>query len=145
MSDKERLDAGRRKFQEMYGDVLPLPASTPLSDFALKCFFAEVVGRNHFSPRERRLVILGSLAGLGADLSLVEIHTRSALNNGEIEASEFDDLLLLLQNYVGFPRIALMAHLFQKLQDESAGSGKAPSRSKAKRASARQRVTKRSV
>lgn len=118
MSDRQRLEAGRKIFREMYGDVIPVPASSPLSDFAIKSFFAEVVSRNRFSPHERRLLILGSLAGLGADLSLVEIHTRSALGNGEIDASELDDMLLLLQNYVGFPRIAPMTHLFQRLKGE---------------------------
>jgi 4-carboxymuconolactone decarboxylase len=117
MADK-RLKTGQRLFKEMYGDVIPLPGSSPLSDFSLKCFFAEILASNRFSPRERRLVILGSLAGLGADLSLVEIHVRSALANGEIESSELDDLLLLLQNYVGFPRVAVMAHLFRRLKDE---------------------------
>jgi 4-carboxymuconolactone decarboxylase len=120
MSDRQRLQAGRKSFKEMYGDVIPLPESTPLADFSLKSFFAEVVARNRFSPRERRLLILGTLAGMGADLSLVEVHTRSALGNGEIDSSELDDMLLLLQNYVGFPRVSPMAHLFQRLKGENA-------------------------
>jgi 4-carboxymuconolactone decarboxylase len=104
----------------MYGKVLDLPGPSPLSDFALKNFFAEVLPNNRFSPRERRLLILGSLAGLGADASLVEIHTRSALGNGELDIDELDDLLLLLQNYVGFPRLAPIAHLYQRLKAERA-------------------------
>jgi alkylhydroperoxidase/carboxymuconolactone decarboxylase family protein YurZ len=130
MSDSQRLKTGRKIFKEMYGDVIPLPESTPLSDFAIKSFFAEVVAQNRFSPRERRLLILGSLAGLGADMSLVEIHTRSALGNGEIDASELDDMLLLLQNYVGFPRIAPMTYLFQKLKGEYVTNRKSRARSK---------------
>jgi 4-carboxymuconolactone decarboxylase len=130
MSEKLRLKRGQKNYQQMYGKVLDLPKSSPLSDFALKCFFGEVLTQNRLSPRDRRLLILGSLAGLGADASLVEIHTRAALGNDEIKVRELDDILLLLQNYVGFPRLAPLAHLYQRLKDESATGQKSKDKRK---------------
>jgi 4-carboxymuconolactone decarboxylase len=127
-SEQQRLKRGQKAYKQMYGDVIPLPDSTPLANFSLKCFFGEVLPKNGFSPRERRLLILGSLAGLGADVSLAEIHTRAALGNGEIEIRELDDLLLLLQNYVGFPRISVLAHLFLRLKAEFASTTKGKSK-----------------
>ena len=36
MSDRQRLETGRKIFKEMYRDVIPLPKSSPLADPAWK-------------------------------------------------------------------------------------------------------------
>jgi 4-carboxymuconolactone decarboxylase len=124
MSDKERLKRGREMFKEVYNDVIDVPkVSTPMSDFSLKTLFAEVLANSKLSGRDRRLLILGMLAGLGADPSLFDIHTRSAVRNGEIDVKELDDILLVLVNYVGFPRAAPLSSVCGKIAAEE-GKGK---------------------
>ena len=119
MSDQARLEKGKEMFKKAYGDVLPLPEkTTPYSEFSLKGLFAEVYSRDKISDRDRRLLILGALAGLGADPSLFEIHARSAVRNGEVKADELEEFLLVLVNYCGFPRVSPLLGVSHKVVAE---------------------------
>jgi 4-carboxymuconolactone decarboxylase len=123
MADEQRIKKGKEMFKKTYGSVLPVPEKlTPYSEFTLSTLFAEVLPRDAVKMRDKRLLILGALAGLGADPSLFEIHTRSSLENGEIAYEELEEFLLVLVNYCGQPRLAPLYMVCQKLIAERAGT-----------------------
>jgi len=86
MTEEEMIARGKEIFEECYGGVIPLPEEIDpkgYSGLSMK-MFNDVWGDGRLSFREKRLVVLGALAGLGADPSLFEIHAKSALGNGEL-------------------------------------------------------------
>jgi 4-carboxymuconolactone decarboxylase len=123
MADSERLKKGKEVFKKTYGSVLPVPETlSPYSEFVLTTLFAEVLPRETIKMRDKRLLIIGALAGLGADPALFEIHARAALENGEIAHEELDEFLLVLVNYCGQPRMAPLSMVCRKLLAERAGT-----------------------
>jgi len=122
MADEERLKKGKEMFKKVYGNVIPLPDKpTAFSEQSLTQLFAEVYTRPGLSMRDRRLLILGALVGLGADPSLFEIHARSGVENGEFKADELEEFLLLLVHYCGFPRTAVVYAVAAKIMAEKKG------------------------
>jgi 4-carboxymuconolactone decarboxylase len=122
MADQQRIQKGKEMFKKMYGSVLAAPETlTPYNEFTITTLFAEVLPRETVKMRDKRLLILGALAGLGADPALFEIHTRSALENGEVAYEELEEFLLVLVNYCGQPRVAPLYMVCRKLIDEHAG------------------------
>jgi 4-carboxymuconolactone decarboxylase len=119
MNDEERLKKGKEMFKKAYGDVLPVPTTlTPYTENTIKNLFAEIYSRDKISMRDRRLLILGAIAGLGADPSLYEIHLRSALQNKEITADEMEEFCLVLVNYCGYPKVSPLYQVGQKIKAE---------------------------
>ena len=132
MAVDKREKIGKRMFKETYGDVLPLPKSTRLSDNSIRNFFGEVLPQIRLNARDRRLLILGALSGLGADPVLFEIHSRAAIANGEIKPEELDDMALLLQGYIGFPRLAPLTVVIGRVAaDAKKAKGKKGKKAKA--------------
>jgi 4-carboxymuconolactone decarboxylase len=125
MDDAERLKVGKEMFKKVYGNVLELPEKpTAFSEQSLKQLFAEVYTRPGLSMRDRRLLILGALTGLGADPGLFDIHARSGVENGEFKAQELEEFLLLLVHYCGFPKTAVMLGVASKIIEEKKGKSK---------------------
>lgn len=107
MTEDEMIARGKEIFQKCYGDVIAPPAtidSKDLSGISMKMFY-DVWGNDTLSFREKRLIVLGIIAGLGADSSLFEIHAKSALANGELNEQELRAVLLTAVPYVGYPRV----------------------------------------
>jgi alkylhydroperoxidase/carboxymuconolactone decarboxylase family protein YurZ len=124
MNDDERLKKGVEMFKKAYGDVVKVPDVNNLTPYAansLKNLFGEIYTRA-LDPRSRRLLILGAIAGMGADPSLFDIHVRSALANGEIKPEELEEFCLVLVAYCGYPKISPLYVACQKLLHEKAKS-----------------------
>jgi alkylhydroperoxidase/carboxymuconolactone decarboxylase family protein YurZ len=118
MTDSERLARGKQICKKMYGDVLPTPADTggdAYMELTLKNFFNDVLGREILSMRDKRWIILGAIAGLGANPSLFEIHARSALGNGEMTTEDLYEFILLVLGYIGHPRTTPLKSVVDKL------------------------------
>jgi 4-carboxymuconolactone decarboxylase len=116
MTDEARMKKGREMFKATYGNVLALPETlTPYVEFTVSTLFAEVLPRERIPMRDKRLLILGAIAGLGADPSLFEIHARAALQNGEIAYDELEEFCLILVNYCGQPRVSPLYVVCRKL------------------------------
>ncbi|MFM9378314.1 carboxymuconolactone decarboxylase family protein [Gordonia sp. VNK21] len=64
--------------------------------------FAEVWTREGLSMRDRRLLLLGALAGSG-QTDVAEIQAGAALTNGELTAEQLEEIALFLCYYVGWP------------------------------------------
>jgi 4-carboxymuconolactone decarboxylase len=117
MTDQERLERGKKTFKKVYGDVLPVPDNIDPNSFSgltMKNLFNDIWAREGLSLRDRRLVVLGALAGLGADPSLFDIHTRSALANGELTAEELREVILTVLPYAGYPQVSPLFMVVEK-------------------------------
>jgi len=107
-TEAEMIARGMALFEQCYNGVVELPATIVpegLSGLSMK-MFNDVWGDGKLSFREKRLVVMGTLAGMGADPSLFGIHARSALRNGELSAEELHAVLVMALPYVGYPRVS---------------------------------------
>ncbi len=105
MDENEMISRGMEVFEECYRGVVPMPAvdAREISGMTMK-MFNDFWGDGRLSFREKRLIVLGILAGSGADPSLFAIHTKSALRNGEMTADEARAVVLMALPYVGFAK-----------------------------------------
>lgn len=106
MQDDDRRERGERMFREVYGDVVPLPPPAQRDDFLalmLDQLFAEVWTRGALQVRDRRLLIMGIIAALG-DGELFALQARAALANGELSQAQLEEIVIMLAQYVGYPR-----------------------------------------
>jgi 4-carboxymuconolactone decarboxylase len=117
MTDEERIESGLRVYEKCYGDVIPQPGDvSPGSYIATNMkLFGEIWGDERLSFREKRLLVLGALAGMGADPSLFAVHAKSALRNRELTAEELRAALLMIFPYVGFPFASPLHAAVEKL------------------------------
>jgi 4-carboxymuconolactone decarboxylase len=65
--------------------------------------FADLWSRDVLSSRERRLLLLGLLVGLGLD-DQVTVQLDVALRTGELEEAELRELVVFLTHYAGWAR-----------------------------------------
>ncbi len=65
--------------------------------------FAQVWTRGGLSFRDRRLLLLGLLVGLG-ERDVVDLQVTAALKNGELSAEELREVVIFLTHYAGWPR-----------------------------------------
>lgn len=127
MTEDEMMARGKEIFEKCYGSVIAPPArmdGKALSGISMK-MFNDIWGNDTLSFRDKRLIILGILAGLGADPSLFEIHAKSALLNGELNADELQAVLLTAVPYVGYPRITPLARVVDSVVADGSGSSRA--------------------
>lgn len=102
--DDAQWQKGLEVFDKVYGPGMSA-MTAPYRDSA---FNQEIVGNQfanlwaseHFSMREKRLLVLGATAMLGR-ADLVEIQMNGALINGEFTDEELDFLPLFILFYAG--------------------------------------------
>jgi 4-carboxymuconolactone decarboxylase len=127
------LDKGK----EMWAEVMvSLPAPTApvgsLDDLALKLVFGGLWSRPGLSIRDRRLINLTLLAVLGRD-DITPFHVRAALESGDVDAAQLEELGVQLAFYTGWPVassfLLLARREVQRLADEAGkvdAAGEAP-------------------
>jgi 4-carboxymuconolactone decarboxylase len=123
MNDDERLKAGLQAFKQCYGDVYPPPETVDPDSFmgmTIRGLFNDVWDRPKLGFRERRLVVLGILAGIGAAPLNLEVHAKSALLNGEIEPDELREFAIMAVYYCGYGRASTLPQLVEKWIVETA-------------------------
>lgn len=105
MTEDEMIQRGTELFQQCYNGVIPTPKDIDpraYSGMSMK-MFNDFWGDGRLSFRDKRLVVMGVLAGKASDPSLFEIHAKSALRNGELTADELRAVVLMTLPYVGYP------------------------------------------
>lgn len=124
MSEDEKLERGRAQARACYADLMPVPDGEPdyYQRLTLTTLFAEIWPRPGLGNREKRIAILGALAGVGADPSLFEIHVRSALKNGEVTGDELREIIVLMVQYCGYPKATPLYQVVERCIEEAAGS-----------------------
>ena len=132
MDEDEMISRGMEVFEECYQGVVPMPAvnAREFSGMTMK-MFNDFWGDGRLSFREKRLIVLGILAGSGADPSLFSIHTKSALRNGELSADEARAVVLMALPYVGFAKaspifVATEALIAEESKQETVTDAAAP-------------------
>ena len=125
------LDKGNEMWAEVMGS-LPAPTAPvgSLDDLALKVVFGGLWARPGLSIRDRRLINLTLLALLGRD-DITPFHVRAALESGDLDAAELEEVGVQLAFYTGWPVatsfLLLVRREVQKLAAESgAGDVAAP-------------------
>ena len=68
------------------------------------------------------LLVLGALAGLGADPAMFEIHARSALRNGELTPDELRAVIIMAMPYVGQPQASPLFLTVERILEEESAS-----------------------
>jgi alkylhydroperoxidase/carboxymuconolactone decarboxylase family protein YurZ len=122
MTDAERLARGKQICKKVYGDVLPAAGDTggdAYVELTLKNLFNDVLGREVLSMRDKRWIILGAIAGLGASPAIFEIHARAAVGNRELSTEDLYEFILVILSYVGHPLTTPLKSVVDKLIAES--------------------------
>lgn len=103
----ERWERGAEMIRKVYaGDVVTPPkGAMPFSDLMLEQLFAEIWTRDELSVKERRLVMMGVIGGMG-EKDTWRIQARAALKNGELTPDQLREVVITLAQYAGYPRAA---------------------------------------
>jgi 4-carboxymuconolactone decarboxylase len=121
MTEEEIIELGKEVFKKCYSGIVPVPQNLPKKSFGelnMKMFY-EIWGDDTLSFREKRLVVMGILAGRNADPSLFTIHARSALRNKELNAAELRSIMPIFLMYSGAPSASTMFLAAEKLLAET--------------------------
>lgn len=107
MADQTRRERGEEMMRKVYaGDVVvPPEGASPFADLMLEQLFAEVWTREGLSIRDRRLLLMGVIAALGESMTW-KIQVKAAIKNSELTAAQVRETLIMLAQYVGYPRAA---------------------------------------
>lgn len=117
MSDPERRKAGFQKFGEVMGFTPPdLPGDVFL-DATVEHLFGAVWARPGLGVRERRLVTLTILMGMGNEMTL-RLHFGAAMKSGDLSDAEIDELILHVAHYGGWPQAAIASQVVRQLRAE---------------------------
>jgi 4-carboxymuconolactone decarboxylase len=124
MSDKtDRFEGGKKMFGEVYGSQVPLPgnaADHPFQRMMLENLFNDIWGRETMSVRDRRLILIGVIAAVTGDPSmLLEIQFKAAMEKGELKAEQLREIPLILTQYLGYPRTIPVMMTVEKILAES--------------------------
>ena len=65
--------------------------------------FGDVWTRDGLSDRDRRLLVLGLLVGLGLD-DVIDLQLGAALANGELDGHQLREIAIFLAHYAGWPK-----------------------------------------
>lgn len=104
-TEQEMIERGKVVFEDCYRGVVPLPVRVDAKGYAgatMKMFNDAWGGVDQLTMREKRLLVLGVIAGLGKS-DMYAIHAESALRNGELDPEELRGAIMMALPYVGFP------------------------------------------
>ena len=107
MGNSERWETGYETIQKVYAGEVAIPpeGTVPFLDLMLKQVFAEVWTREELSMRDRRLLVMGVIAGMGESMPW-GVQVKAALKNGELTPVQVRETLIQLAQYAGYPRAA---------------------------------------
>jgi len=115
MSDSNNRKKGMQTFEKVMRFAAPDPTGDQFLETTVDHLFAKVWAGPGLSIRERRLVTLTVLAGLGNE-SVLEIHAGAAIDSGDLSDESLDALVIHLAHYAGWPAAALLSTTLRKLR-----------------------------
>ena len=113
----ERRQRGLDKMAEVYGWEGVVDDGGGPDDFygmTVEHLFAEIWTRPGLSNRDRRLLLIGALAGSGQE-DVLDIQIPAALANDELSPDELREIVIFLTHYLGWPRGARMNQQIEAL------------------------------
>ncbi len=115
MSEQPDLrQRGLDTMNEVYGWQLPSDVPGDFFSITVEHLFGEIWNRPGFDIRERRLLLIGLLVGLGKD-DILDIQLTSALKRGELDAAQLRELVIFFAHYAGWPAAAGLTTRVEKL------------------------------
>ena len=99
--------------QRVYG----WESGEPAGDFVeltIDHLFGEIWARDTMSIRDRRLLLIGLLVGLGEN-DVVELQLDAAARLGELSEDELREIVVFLTHYAGWPRGAKLNAIVEQL------------------------------
>lgn len=98
---QQRRERGLQRMAEVYGfDFADGPGA--FFGYTADHLFAEIWDREALTDRDRRLLLIGMLAGQGAH-DVNEIQIDAAFRLGELDAEQLRELPVFLAHYAGWP------------------------------------------
>ena len=117
MSDKfEDLPETRRRGLEKMEQVYGFEMSDGDGDFfgyTADHLFADIWSRPGLSDRDRRLLLIGMLAGQGAQ-DVLTIQVPAAYRGGDLDAAALREIVVFLSHYAGWPVGARLNNLVEE-------------------------------
>jgi 4-carboxymuconolactone decarboxylase len=97
----ERRERGLEMMRQVYGWEI---GDAPGDFFGITVdhLFGDIWTRPGLSLRDRRLLLIGMLAGQGLN-DVLDIQIPAAMRNGELSADELREIAIFLTHYVGWP------------------------------------------
>jgi 4-carboxymuconolactone decarboxylase len=117
----QRRAKGKEMFAAVYGGIIDVPQNDDRDEFISLMFdnlFADLWSREVMSIRDRRLIIIGIAAAMGEEF-IFETQSRAALHKKELNPAQIREILLLLTQYVGYPRASRLRTRVQPLLEEA--------------------------
>jgi len=118
--EKNRLERGKKVIKQVYGERVTVPenaADIPFWRLMLTSTFAEMWPLEELSIRDKRLILIGSIAAT-AKVDVLEIQFNAALDKGELDIKQLREIPVILHHYIGLPRTSEVALLVEKLIEE---------------------------
>lgn len=119
MSDPEKFKdlpesrrAGLLKMEQVYGFDMT-DGEGDFFRFTADHLFADIWTRPGLSDRDRRLLLIGLLAGQGA-ADVLGIQVPAAHANGELDADELREIVIFLTHYAGWPNGARLNSIVEE-------------------------------
>jgi 4-carboxymuconolactone decarboxylase len=123
MTEETRRQRGMRTMAEVYswGDNLP---DLPGEYFAVTAehLFGDIWNRDGLTIRERRLLLFGAIAALGA-FHVLPVQLNAALAREEFTPDQLREIAIFLTQYVGWPRGSQFNNLVEERVAKHKGSG----------------------
>ncbi len=117
MSDPDRRRAGIAKFTDVMQFTPPDMPGDVFLDATIEHLFPAVWARPGLGVRERRLITLTILMGLGNEMTL-RLHFGAAMKSGDLTDAEIDELILHVAHYGGWPQAAIASQVVRQLRAE---------------------------
>jgi 4-carboxymuconolactone decarboxylase len=109
----ELRQQGLAKMEQVYGwEITDGPGD--FFGMTVEHLFGEVWTRDGLSMRDRRLLLVGLLTGMGLD-DVLGIQFDATLRLGELSADELREIVIFLTHYAGWPRGAKLNSQVEEL------------------------------
>jgi 4-carboxymuconolactone decarboxylase len=117
-SSKDLRERGLKRMSEVYGwDFQDGPGD--FYGYTADHLFADIWSRPGLSDRDRRLLLIGMLAGQGAQ-DVLTIQVPAAYQTGDLDDAALREIVIFLSHYGGWPVGARL----NSLVEETIGKGR---------------------
>jgi len=116
MTKFDDLPEPRRRGLERMEEVYGFEMTDGTGDFfryTADHLFADIWSRPGLSDRDRRLLLIGMLAGTGAQ-DVLSIQVPAALASGDLDATALREIVVFLCHYAGWPNGARLNSLVEE-------------------------------
>jgi 4-carboxymuconolactone decarboxylase len=97
----DRRERGLKRMSEVYGwDFADGPGD--FYGYTADHLFADIWSRPGLSDRDRRLLLIGMLAGQGAQ-DVLTIQVPAAYQTGDLDETALREIVIFLSHYAGWP------------------------------------------